>query len=171
MKIEWVPALVAVLTLPLLAGAAGTAFAASTGEATLLPTEPAATTTFGDGRSDEDRAEESEQARRLRRARTEHEARRAEAAHKLEVEQAREREVARLRGAVSGLARRESFLHHEVYWNQRELDAISRDPADASAMARRGNVDRELNDLRNQLDLTATRRQGAMRQLDGARFR
>jgi hypothetical protein len=169
MKIDWIRAIVAALILALPAGAAGTAFAA--GEATPIPKEPAGTATFGNDPSEEDRAEESEQARKLRRARADHEARRAQAAHKLEVQGAREREVARLRGAVSGLTQRESFLRHEAYWSQRELDSISRDPADVSAMARRGNADRELNDLRNQLDLTTTARQGAMRQLDGLRFR
>ena len=171
MKINWTRAIVAALILALPAGAAGTVFAAGVGEATPSPREPAGTATFGNDRSVEDRAEESEQARKLRRARAEHEARRAEAAHKLEVQGAREREVARLRGAASGLAQRESFLHHEAYWSQREMDSISRDPANVSAMARRGNVDRELNDLRNQLDLTTTTREGAMRQLDRVRFR
>jgi chromosome segregation ATPase len=119
----------------------------------------------------DDSVQSTEQARRLTRAWAEHEARRAETARKLDEEQARDREIARLRSAVSGLGRRESFLRHEVYWSQRELDAISRDPADTSAMARRGNVDRELNDLRNQLDLTLTPRQATMRQLDGLRLR
>jgi hypothetical protein len=119
----------------------------------------------------DDPVQTGEPARRLMRARAEHEARRAEAARKLDEQQSRDREAARLRSAVSGLGRRESFLRHEVYWGQRELDAISRDPADTSAMARRGSVDRELNDLRNELNLTFTPRQATMRQLDGLRIR
>jgi hypothetical protein len=153
------------IALSLLAGAAVTASPADN-EFVTSPNEAAATFETG-----QDPAQESEQVRRLRRARAEHEARRAEAARKVEAEEAREREIARLRGLASSLGRRESFLRHEVYWSQRELDAISRDPADASAMARRGNVDRELNDLRNQLDLTITPRRGTMRQLDGLHFR
>ena len=169
MRIDWIRAIVAALTLAL--PAAGPAFAAGADEATPAPRHPAGTATFGEARSEEDRAEESEHARKLRRARAEHEVRRAAAAHKLEMEGTRESEVTRLRGAVSGLTRRESYLHHETYWSQRELDSLSRDPADLSAMARRGNAGRELNDLRNQLDSTTTTRQGAMRQLDGLRFR
>jgi hypothetical protein len=119
----------------------------------------------------DDSVQSTEQARRLTRAWAEHEERRAATARKLDEKQALDREIARLRGAVSGLGRRESFLRHEVYWGQRELDAISRDPADTSAMARRGNVDRELNDLRNQLELTLTPRQATMRQLDNLRLR
>lgn len=117
-----------------------------------------------------EQADEREQARRLRRARAEHESRRAEAARKLDVEQLRQREIARLRGGISNLGRRESFLHHDVYWTQRELDSVSRDPADLSAMARRGHLGREIHDVRNQLDQVTTMRSGAMKQLDELRF-
>jgi hypothetical protein len=168
MRIDWIRAIVAAVTLG--PPAAGAAFAAGADKATPVP-HPAETATLREARSEEDRPEESEHARKLRRAWTEHEARRAAAARKLEVEGARESEVNRLRGAVSDLTRRESYLHHETYWSQRELDSVSRDPADLSAMARRGNADRELSDLRNQLDSTTTTRQRAMRQLDGLRFR
>jgi hypothetical protein len=109
--------------------------------------------------------------RRLRRARAEHEARRAEAAARLETEQTRQRELSTLQGTVSGLARRESYLQHEIYWTQRELDSISRDPADVSAMARRSSVDREFRDIRSQYDTTGGLRQGSMRQLDTLRVR
>ena len=170
MKIDWLSAIVVFFSLPVFA-AATCAFAADTSERAPSPAEPAATATVENAPSDEDAAAETEHARKLRRARAEHESRRAEAASKLEGEQTREREVTRLHGAVSGLMRRESFLRHEVYWNQREFDSISRDPADASAMARRGNVERGLTDLRNQLDATSPLRQGSVRQLDGLRIR
>lgn len=124
----------------------------------------------GDAIEDE-QAAEREQAQRLRRARAEHESRRAEAARKLEVEQARQREVAQLGGAVSTLGRREGFLSHELYWTQREVDSVSRDPADLSAMARRGNLERELRDVRQQFDQAAAARRDAMRQLEDLRFR
>ena len=168
MDIDRLP--VRVIFFSLLAGV-GSAFASGIDETTPLPAEPAATMTSTGDHGDEDAAAESEHARNLRRARAEHESRRAEAAQKLEAEQARGQEITRLHGAVSNLTRRESFLRHEVYWNQRELDAISRDPADTSAMARRGNVERELNDLRNQLYITKSMRQGSVRQLDGLRIR
>jgi hypothetical protein len=109
--------------------------------------------------------------RRLRRARAEHEARRAEAAARLETEQTRQRELGTLQGTVSGLTRRESYLQHELYWTQREVDSIFRDPADVSAMARRSSVDREFRDIRSQYDTTGSLRQGAMRQLDSLRVR
>jgi hypothetical protein len=116
--------------------------------------------------------EDSLYDRRLRRARAEHEARRAEAAARLEAEQARQRELSTLQGTVSGLSRRESYLQHELYSTQRELDySISRDPADVSAMARRGSVERELRDIRDQYGTTGSLRQGAMRQLDTLRVR
>jgi hypothetical protein len=116
-------------------------------------------------------ATESAHAKRLSRARAEHEARRAEAAARREAEQARQKEIGALQGSVSGLSRRQSYLQHELHWAQREFDSISRDPADASAMARRGNVERELRDIRSQYDTTGPLRQGAMRQLDTLRLR
>ena len=116
-------------------------------------------------------AEDAAHERRLRRARAEHEARRAEAAARLETEQTRQRELGTLQGTVSGLSRRESYLQHELYWTQRELDSISRDPADVSAMARRSSVEREFRDTRSQYDMTGGLRQGAMRQLDMLRVR
>lgn len=170
MKIYWLSVMMVFFSLPVFAGAA-CAFAAGSDEAVRPPAEPVATATVENDHSDEETVAESEHARNLRRARAEHESRRAEAAHKLEAEQTREREITRLHGAVSGLTRRESFLRHEVYWNQRELDSISRDPADASAMARRGNVERGLTELRNELDSTTPMRQGSVRQLDGLRIR
>lgn len=119
----------------------------------------------------EEIAEDAVHERRLRRARAEHEARRAEAAAHLETEQTRQRELATLQGTVSGLARRESYLQHELYWTQREFDSISRDPADVSAMARRSSVEREFRDIRSQYDTSGGLRQGAMRQLDTLRLR
>lgn len=120
----------------------------------------------------EETGEDSVYDRRLRRARAEHETRRAEAAARLEAEQARQRELSTLQGTVSGLSRRESYLQHELYWTQRELDySISRDPADVSAMARRSSVERELRDIRSQYDTTGSLRQGAMRQFDTLRVR
>jgi hypothetical protein len=120
----------------------------------------------------EEITEDAAHERRLRRARAEHEARRAEAAARLETEQTRQRELATLQGTVSGLARRESYLQHELYWTKRELDySISRDPADVSAMARRSSVEREFRDIRSQYDTSGGLRQGAMRQLDTLRVR
>ena len=168
MKIDWLKAMVVSFSLPIFGGAA-CAFAAGTDDIVRPSAAPAATAE--NDHSDEDAAAESEHARNLRRAQAEHESRRVEAARKLEAERARDQEITRTHGAVSGLTRRESFLRHEVYWNQRELDSISRDPADASAMARRGNVERGLIDLRNELDLTTPLRQGTVRQLDGLRIR
>ena len=120
---------------------------------------------------DEEQARESEQTRALNRARKEHEARRAEAAARLEAEQAREQETLRLHGSVSGLARRESYLNHERYWTQREFDSISRDPADLSAMARRGALERDLREIGSELRTIDPARQSAVRRLDTLRLR
>jgi hypothetical protein len=128
-----------------------------------VATEPA--------RTEEERVQESEHARRLSRARREHEARRTQDATRLEAEQLREKELTRLNESASGLGRRESYLRHERYWTRREYDSISRDPADISAMARRGALERELYDIRHQLDSAGTGRQNALRQLDSLRLR
>lgn len=120
---------------------------------------------------DEERMDESEHARRLNRARREHEARRAETAERLEVERAREKEAAGLQGAISNATRRESYLHHERYWAQREYDTLPRDPADLSAMARRGALDRELTDMRIELGTLGTVRQNAQSRFDALRLR
>ena len=110
-------------------------------------------------------------ARRLNRAWTEHEARRAEAAARREAETARQNEINRARGASSGYARRESFLRHDAYWQRREFDGITRDPADISAMARRGAVERDLRDTRSQLESAISGRENSLRQLDTLRIR
>ncbi|OGA40995.1 MAG: hypothetical protein A3G24_09050 [Betaproteobacteria bacterium RIFCSPLOWO2_12_FULL_62_13] len=118
-----------------------------------------------------EREKEREHAKRLRRARAEQEARRAEAARKLEAERTRQREINRLRATVSGLEQRESFLNHEVLWTRRELDSVSRDPADHSAMARRGGVEHELFYLQNQLNQTTASKHDAVRRLNRLQFR
>lgn len=115
--------------------------------------------------------EDAAHARRLSRARAEHEARRAEAAARLETEQARQQQMGRLQGSVSEHARRESYLQHELHWTRRELDSLTRDPADVSAMARRGGLERELRDIRSQHETTNLLQQGATRQLDTLRVR
>ena len=120
---------------------------------------------------DEEQAREREQTRALNRARKEHEARRAEAAARLEAEQAREKETLRLHGSVSGLVRRESYLNHERYWTQRDFDSISRDPADLSAMARRGALERDLREIGSELRTIDPARQSAVRRLDTLRLR
>lgn len=124
-----------------------------------------------EGVMEDEQAEERERAKRLRRAKAEEESRRAEAARKLEAEQTRQTEVNRARATVSNLERRESFLNHEVRWTQRELDSVSRDPADHSTMARRGGLERQLFYLQNQLNQTTTSKQGAMEQLKRLQFR
>jgi hypothetical protein len=170
MKIDRLEAMIFAFSLPIFGGAA-CAFAAGTDDVVRPSAAPAATAIVENDHSDEDAAAESEHARNLRRAKAEHESRRVEAARKLDAERARDLEITRTHGAVSGLTRRESFLRHEVYRYQRELDSSSRDPADASAMALRSNVERGLIDLRNELDLTTPLRQGSVRQLDGLRMR
>jgi hypothetical protein len=115
--------------------------------------------------------DDTSSARRLNRAWAEHEARRAEATARREAETARENEINRARGASSGYARRESFLRHDSYWQQREFDWITRDPADISAMARRGAVERDLRDTRSQLESAISGRQDSLRQLDTLRIR
>jgi len=123
------------------------------------------------GPIDEEQALEREHAQKLRRAREELESRRAEAARRLEAEQLRQGEMSRLQGVVSGAARRESFLGHEVYWTRRERDSVSSDPADQSAVARRSNLDHQLYYYRNELDRTSTLRQSGTSQLNGLQVR
>jgi hypothetical protein len=141
-------------------GASGEPLAAERGPAAEEP-----------GVIDEEQARDSEQTRALNRARKAHEARRAEAAARLEAEQAREKETLRLHGSVSGLARRESYLNHERYWTQREFDSVSRDPADLSAMARRGALERDLREIGSELRTIDPARQSAVRRLDTLRLR
>lgn len=120
---------------------------------------------------EEEQAKEREQAERLRRAREEHEARRTEAARKLEAEQVRQKEIDRLRTTVMNLEQRESSLHHEVMSIQQQLGSVSRDPADHSAMARRSELERQLNYFQNQLNQTTTSKQGAMQHLNQQQVR
>lgn len=115
---------------------------------------------------EEEQAGERDQAERLRRARREQEARRTEAARKLEAEHIRQREINRLRTTVMNLEQRESSLHHELMSVHQQLNSVSRDPADHSAMARRSALERELDYLRNQLNQITTSKQGAMNQLN-----
>lgn len=115
--------------------------------------------------------DDASSARRLNRAWTEHEARRAEDAARREAEILRQNEISRARGALSNYGRRESFLRHESYWQRREYDGITRDPADISAMARRGAVERELRDTGSQLEGALSGRQDSSRQLDTLRVR
>lgn len=76
---------------------------------------------------EDDRARENERARRLSRARIEHETKLAEKAARLQAELMREKETARLGAAISTAGRRESYLNHERFWLQREVDALPRD--------------------------------------------
>ena len=119
----------------------------------------------------EEQATEKEQAERLRRSREQQEARRTESARKLEADQARQREADRLRTAVMNLEQRESSLHHEVMSTQHELDSVSRDSANHSALARRSELEHQLNYLQNQLNQTTTSKQGAMNQLNQLQLR
>ena len=121
--------------------------------------------------TEEGRAEESEQARRFSRARREHEAGRTERVEKLEAERRREQEVTLLKGTVSALGRRESYLRHEKYWARREYDSMSRDPSDLSTMVRRSALERELHDIRSQLGTVSPGRENTLRQLDTLRLR
>lgn len=115
--------------------------------------------------SEEERATEREQAERLRRSRERLEARRTESARQLEAGQTRQREVYRLRTTVMSLEQRESSLNHEVTSTQQQLGSVSRDPADPSALARRSELERQLNYLQSQLNQTTTSKQDAMNQL------
>lgn len=121
--------------------------------------------------SEEERAQQSEQARRLSHARKALETRRTEAAERVEAEQAHAKERTRLQESLSGYARRESYLDHERYWIRREYDAITRDPADPSAMARRGALARDLSDIGSQLDSARAGRDSASQRLDALRGR
>lgn len=121
--------------------------------------------------TDEEQTRESAQARRIWRAREQHEKELAEKAIRREAALAREREAVRLETTFSNTARRESYLNHERYWLQREVDALPRDPADLSAMARRGAGDRELRDVLSARSTGDTLRQNTLRQLDTLRVR
>ena len=123
------------------------------------------------GPIDEEQALEREHAQKLRQAREELESRRAEAVRRIESEQLRQREMSRLQGVVSGAARRESYLGHEITWTQRERDSVSTDPADQSAVARRSNLDHQLYYYRNELDRTSTLRQSGTRELNSLQVR
>ena len=120
---------------------------------------------------EDEQAKEREQQDRLRRARAEHEARRTEATRKLETEQARQREISRLRTTVMNLEQRDSFLHHDVVSTRQQLGSISRDPADHSAVAGRSELERQLNYQQLQLDQTTTSKDDAMRRLEQLRIR
>jgi len=120
---------------------------------------------------DDQQALEREQAQKLRRTLEELESRRAEAVRRLEAELLRQREISRLRGDVSALVRRESYVGHEAYWTRRERDSVSRDPADHSAMARRSNIDHQLYQYNNELDRTGALRQSGTSQLNGLQLR
>jgi len=122
-------------------------------------------------RFDEEQALEREQAQKLRRAREELESRRAEAARRLEAGQLRQREISRLQGDVSAVARRESYVGHEVHWMQRDRDLVSRDPADHSSMVRRSDLDHQLYHNRNELDRAGALRQSGTSQLNGLQLR
>lgn len=124
-----------------------------------------------DRRIEEEQARERDQAERLRRARREQEARRTEAARRLEAEHIRQREINRLRTTVINFEQRESSLHHELMSIQQHLGSVSRDPADHSAMARRGELERQLNYLQIQLNQATTSKQGAMNQLNQQQVR
>ena len=70
-----------------------------------------------------------------------------------------------------GLEQRASTLHHEARSVQQQLGAVSRDPADHSAVMRRNELERQLGYVQNQLDYATRSRQGAAQQLDALRFR
>lgn len=116
--------------------------------------------------ADEKPADEIERERRFRRARSEHETARTKAARSRWAEEDRLREVTNLGAVVSKLGQRESYLYHEVSGIQRDLDNVSRDPADLSSVARRSNLGHELHYLRNELDFTVTTRYRELRRLD-----
>lgn len=121
--------------------------------------------------AEEEQATEREQAERLRRSREQQESRRRESARKLEAEQTRHREANRLRTIVMNLEQRESSLHHEVMSTQQQLGAVSRDPADHSALARRSELERQLYHLQGQLSQTTILKQGATDQLNQLQVR
>jgi len=160
MKAHWAHALalLSVLITPVFAG---------TEEATPTNGKRAASADA----TDEEQIRESEQARRIRRAREEHERAFAERAVRREAALARDKEAARLETTLSNTGRRESYLTHERYWLQREVDALPRDPADLSAMARRGASERELRDVLSEQGNVGALRQNTPRQLDTLRLR
>ena len=126
----------------------------------------------GPDAADEQQAEEREQAQRLRRAQEELESRRAEAARRLEAAQARQAEIRRLEEVRASLARRESYLGHEIYWSQRERDSLLwKDPTDLSSMSRRSTLDHQLNRYQGELERTGTLNQSVTTQLRGLQAR
>lgn len=121
---------------------------------------------------DEQQAEEREQAQKLRRAQEAREASRVESARKLEAALARQAEIRRLEEVRAGLARRESYLGHEIYWSQRERDSLLwKDPTDLSSMSRRSTLDHQLNRYQSELERTGTLNQSATTQLRGLQAR
>lgn len=123
------------------------------------------------GYVDEPQAEERAQMQRLRRAREQHEANRAQAARRREAEQARQAEAQRLHTDVQRLDRDASTFHHDTRQLRGEIHLISKVPADHSAIARRGELERRLNDQQLRLHQTTASRDEAMRRLDQIRFR
>lgn len=118
-----------------------------------------------------DQAEEREHLQQLRRGQAELDSRYAEQLRKFEAEMTRLQETQRLQGITAGAARRESYLDHEMYWSRRERDALSRDPADLSSMARRSTLEHQMYQYQNELDRTSPLRQGASSTLDTLRWR
>ena len=156
----WVTVLLAMLVMRAPALAAGEQGAEAAGAAS--PPDAA---------REEEQALERAEAAKLRRLRKEQEIHRRAAARKLEAEQARQSEISHLRITVMSLEQRASTLHHEVRSVQQQLGAVSRDPADHSAVMRRNELERQLGYVQNQLDYATRSRQGAAQQLDALRFR
>ena len=126
----------------------------------------------GSDAADEQQAEEREQARKLRRAQEALEASRVETARKLEAALTRQAEIRRLEEVRASLARRESYLGHEIYWSQRERDSLLwKDPTDLSSMSRRSTLDHQLNRYQSELERTGTLNQSVTTQLRGLRAR
>ncbi|HEV8097016.1 MAG TPA: hypothetical protein VGP71_14905 [Burkholderiales bacterium] len=131
----------------------------------LLPGWSAAQDSGSDA-ADEQQAEEREQTQKLRRAQEALEASRVESARKLEAALARQAEIRRLEEVRAGLARRESYLGHEIYWSQRERDSLQwKDPTDLSSMSRRSTLDHQLNRYQSELERTGTLNQSVTTQL------
>ena len=120
---------------------------------------------------EEEQAEEREQQDWLRRARQEQEARRSEATRKLETEQARQWEISRLRTTVMHHEQRGSYLHHDIVSTRQQLDSISRNPADHSAVVKRSELERQLNYQQLQSNQTTMSKDDAMKRLEQLRIR
>lgn len=114
---------------------------------------------------------EREREARLRRAREAHEAQRTESAHRRGAELARQMEANRLRSDMLRDERRESFLQHESWQLQQALRAPVAERGDHGAVARRGELDRQLSDQRQELHQTMTSRDDALRRLQQIRPR